>query len=360
MWPSRAPGTDADGGRRDRAGSPVIRLQRVDKTYTVRTRAGRLRRDKRRVLAVDGVSFTVGAGEMVGYLGPNGAGKSTTIKMITGILTPSAGEVEVLGLRPTGQRRALTRRIGVVFGQRSQLWWDLPLGDSFDLLHHLYRTEPARHRHNLRAFVERLDLGDLLAVPVRQLSLGQRMRGELTAALLHDPDLIVLDEPTIGLDVVSKYAVREFLTETNRERGTTVLLTTHDLDDVEQLCDRMLIIDHGRVLLDGTVEAFKAEHRTDRTLVVDLERADEPLELASGRVVRTDGPRQWIRFEPDVSAAAVVAEVTARAPVRDLAIEEPDIEDLIRDVYASFADDRPGGRPDDAGSGGAGRGRAGW
>lgn len=322
---------------------PVIRLSEVDKTYTVRTRAGRLRRDKRRVRAVDGVSFTVGAGEMVGYLGPNGAGKSTTIKMITGILTPSSGDVEVLGLRPTTQRSSLTRRIGVVFGQRSQLWWDLPLGDSFDLLHHLYRTDPDRHRHNLDAFVERLELGDLLAVPVRQLSLGQRMRGELTAALLHDPDLIVLDEPTIGLDVVSKYAVREFLTETNRERGTTVLLTTHDLDDVEQLCDRMLIIDHGRVLLDGTVAAFKAEHRTDRTLVVDLDRAGEPLALTTGRVVRTDGPRQWIRFDRDTSAAAVVAEVTASAPVRDLSIEEPDIEDLIRNVYASFAEDRNDG-----------------
>jgi ABC-2 type transport system ATP-binding protein len=334
-------------GRTGSAGADtVIRLDGVDKTYTVRTRAGRLRRVKRRVRAVDGVSFAVEAGEMVGYLGPNGAGKSTTIKMITGILTPSGGEIEVLGLRPTTQRRSLTSRIGVVFGQRSQLWWDLPLADSFDLLHHLYRTDPVRHRRNLDGFVERLDLGDLLPVPVRQLSLGQRMRGELTAALLHDPDLVVLDEPTIGLDIVSKYAVREFLTETNRERGTTVLLTTHDLDDVEQLCRRMLIIDHGRVLLDGSVEAFKAEHRTGRTLVVDLEEAGPPLELASGSVVRADGPRQWIRFGPDVSAAAVVAEVTARAPVRDLTIEEPDIEELIHEVYRSF-DGGPGpeGRP---------------
>ncbi len=281
---------------------------------------------------------------MVGYLGPNGAGKSTTIKMITGILTPSAGSIEVLGLTPTTQRRALTRRIGVVFGQRSQLWWDLPLGDSFDLLHHLYRTDPARHRHNLATFVERLDLGELLAVPVRQLSLGQRMRGELTAALLHDPAVVVLDEPTIGLDVVSKFAVREFLTETNRERGTTVLLTTHDLDDVEQLCRRMLIIDRGRVVLDGSVDGFKDEHGTDRTLIVDLERPAPALTLASGTVTRTVGPRQWIRFDRATAAAQVIAEVTARAPVRDLAIEEPDIEDLIRHLYASGADAAATGR----------------
>ncbi len=318
---------------------PVARLSEVDKTYVIRARAGRLRREKRQVRAVDGVSFTIEAGEMVGYLGPNGAGKSTTIKMITGILTPTAGTVEVLGLTPTAERRSLTRRIGVVFGQRSQLWWDLPLLDSFELLHHVYRTERTRHEHNLSAFVERLDLGGFLDVPVRQLSLGQRMRGELTAALLHDPALVVLDEPTIGLDVVSKHAVRQFLQETNRERGTTVLLTTHDLDDVEHLCRRMLIIDQGRVLLDGEVERFKAEHGTERTVVVDFEEAAGPLELATGRVVQTDGPRQWVRFDRRrTSAAEVIAEITAARPVRDLTIEEPDIEELIRRIYATRLD----------------------
>ena len=326
------------------AGGPAIRLEQIDKTYVIRTRAGRVRRARREVPAVADVSFSVGWGEMVGYLGPNGAGKSTTIKMITGILTPSAGRIEVLGLDPTAQRRALTRRIGVVFGQRSQLWWDLPLVDSFDLLHHIYRTERARHRHNLDAFAERLGLGDFFDVPVRQLSLGQRMRGELTAALLHDPELVVLDEPTIGLDVVSKYAVREFLAEVNRERGTTVLLTTHDLDDVEHLCRRMLIIDHGRVLLDGSVEAFKADHGTERTLVVDLERAAPALRLTTGTVVRAEGPRQWIRFDRRATTAAqVMSEVGERAAIRDLSIEEPDIETLIHEVYASLSD-RDAGR----------------
>ena len=318
--------------------TPVITVEGLSKTYVVRTRAeGRrnpLRREKRLVDAVSDVSFSIDRGEMVGYIGPNGAGKSTTIKMITGILTPSAGRATVLGLTPTAQRRELARQIGVVFGNRSQLWYDLPLRDSFDLLHHLYRTDRNRHDHNVASFIERLDLGPLLDTPVRQLSLGQRMRGEVTAALLHDPALVVLDEPTIGLDVVSKYAVREFLREVNLERGTTVLLTTHDLDDIEQLCPRMMIIDRGQVLLDGPVAGFKAEHGTERTVVVDLVEARDPLEVPDAAVVRVEGPRQWLRFDRRVTTAAdVIAAVTAGASVRDLAIEEPDIEELIHRLY---------------------------
>ena len=318
--------------------TPVITVEGLSKTYVVRTRAeGRrnpLRREKRLVDAVSDVSFSIDRGEMVGYIGPNGAGKSTTIKMITGILTPSAGRATVLGLTPTAQRRELARQIGVVFGNRSQLWYDLPLRDSFDLLHHLYRTDRNRHDHNVASFIERLDLGPLLDTPVRQLSLGQRMRGEVTAALLHDPALVVLDEPTIGLDVVSKYAVREFLREVNLERGTTVLLTTHDLDDIEQLCPRMMIIDRGQVLLDGPVAGFKAEHGTERTVVVDLVEASDPLDVPDAPVVRVEGPRQWLRFDRRVTTAAdVIAAVTAGASVRDLAIEEPDIEELIHRLY---------------------------
>ena len=313
---------------------PVIIVDGLSKTYVIRTRAGRIRRTRRQIDAVDDISFTVDRGEMVGYIGPNGAGKSTTIKMITGILTPTSGSLEVLGLTPTDQRRRLAARIGVVFGNRSQLWYDLPLADSFDLLHHLYKTDRSRHEHNLGEFVERLELSPFLDTPVRQLSLGQRMRGEVTAALLHDPALVVLDEPTIGLDVVSKYAVREFLREVNVERGTTVLLTTHDLDDIEQLCPRMMIIDHGRVLLDGSVADFKAEYGTQRTVVVDLIEAEGPLAVVSGEVTRVEGPRQWIRFNRrQTTAAEVIAEVTSLAPVRDLAIEEPDIENLIRNLY---------------------------
>jgi len=294
----------------------AVSLTGVTKDYVVRARAGRIRRERREVRAVDAISFDIAPGEMVGYLGPNGAGKSTTIKMITGILTPSAGTLRVLGLNPSTDRSALAQRIGVVFGQRSQLWWDLPLQESFDLLHHIYDTDPARHAHNVGAFVEQLDLADFLDVPVRQLSLGQRMRGELTASLLHDPELVVLDEPTIGLDVVSKYAVREFLREVNAERDTTVLLTTHDLDDVEQLCERIMVIDEGRVLLDGPLDAFKAEHGTTRTLIVDLERAADPLKILHGEVYRVDGPRQWIRFDRrQASAAQLIEAVTQEHPI---------------------------------------------
>jgi ABC-2 type transport system ATP-binding protein len=277
---------------------------------------------------------------MIGYLGPNGAGKSTTIKMLTGILAATGGRVRTLGLDPVRRRTELARRIGVVFGQRTQLWWDLPLADSFELLHHVYRTERPRHDVNLAAFVDLLDMGEFLATPVRQLSLGQRMRGELTAALLHDPELVVLDEPTIGLDVVSKQAVREFLVEMNRQRGTTVLLTTHDLDDVERLCRRMLIIDHGRVIHDGGVEAFKATYGTERTVVVDLVEPAPPLEIPGVRVTRIDGPRQWLSFDRrETTAAAVVARIVAVAAVHDLSIEEPDIEDLVRRVYTEGPSD---------------------
>lgn len=314
----------------------VIDLRDISKIYTVRHRAGLVRRTRTDVHAVQQISFSVERGEMVGYLGPNGAGKSTTIKMITGILTPTSGDLTVLGLNPTRQRRALTSRIGVVFGQRSQLWWDLPLLDSFDLLHHVYQTDPNRHRRNLEEFTERLELAEFVDTPVRQLSLGQRMRGELTAALLHDPELIVLDEPTIGLDVVSKYAVRQFLQEVNTERRTTVLLTTHDLDDVEQLCNRMLIIDHGKVLLDGGVQEFKAAHGTERTLVVDLTEAEPALDLRQGEVYEINGPRQRIRFDRRrTTAADIIAEVTARTAIHDLSIEEPAIEDLIRRLYGN-------------------------
>ena len=314
----------------------AISLHNIGKTYVVRTKAGRMRRERHGVKAVADISFEVAVGEMVGYLGPNGAGKSTTIKMITGVLTPSSGELSVLGLTPVTDRRALARKLGVVFGNRSQLWWDLPLSESFDLLHHVYGTDRRRHEHNLSQFVDRLDLSSFLTTPVRQLSLGQRMRGELTAALLHDPELVVLDEPTIGLDVVSKYAVRSFLQEVNTERNTTVLLTTHDLDDVEQLCERMLIIDRGQLLLDGSVAEFKRDHGTHRTVVVDFADPLPPVEIADATVTKTEGPRQWIRFDRRATtAAAVIAEVGAQHQVRDLSIEEPEIEELIREIYSS-------------------------
>jgi ABC-2 type transport system ATP-binding protein len=317
---------------------PSVELDRVEKRFVVRAKKGRLRRERREVMAVDGISFSIERGAMVGYVGPNGAGKSTTVKMLTGILVPSSGRLRVAGLDPPRQRIQLARRIGVVFGQRSQLWWDLPLADSFELLRHIYRVPAERHRANLDRFTETLGLGEFTATPVRQLSLGQRMRGELTAALLHDPEIVFLDEPTIGLDVVARGAVREFLLEVNRERGVTVLLTTHDLADIERLCSRLLIVDHGHLIWEGGLDELKQQYGQERTMVVDLEEAAPPLDVPGARVVKVDGPRQWLAFRRDeTSAAELTAAVAARARLLDLAIEETEIEEIVKRIYASEA-----------------------
>ncbi|MFF5567283.1 ATP-binding cassette domain-containing protein [Streptomyces sp. NPDC012623] len=313
-----------------------IELEGVEKVFDVRRKAGLLRRERHQVRAVDSISFRVGRGEMVGYIGPNGAGKSTTIKMLTGILTPSAGRLRVAGIDPSRERTRLAHRIGVVFGQRTTLWWDLPLIDSYRLMRRMYRVPDARFRENLDRCVELLDLGELLDVPVRQLSLGQRMRGDIAAALLHDPEVLYLDEPTIGLDVISKARVRGFLRDLNAERGTTVLLTTHDLTDIEQLCRRVMVIDHGRLLYDGALTGLHEVGESERTLVVDLERELPPIDLPGtpARTVRTQGPRQWLAFPATESAAPLVARIAAEYPLVDLSVREPDIEDVIAKMYA--------------------------
>ncbi|MFD3697173.1 ATP-binding cassette domain-containing protein [Streptomyces sp. NPDC058646] len=315
----------------------LIALEQVEKVFDVRRRVGLVRREKRQVRAVDGISFEVARGEMVGYIGPNGAGKSTTIKMLTGILTPSGGRLRVAGIDPARERMRLAHRIGVVFGQRTTLWWDLPLKDSYGLMRRMYRIPAERFARNMERCVDRLDLAELLDVPVRQLSLGQRMRGDIAAALLHDPDVLYLDEPTIGLDVVSKAKVRGFLRQLNEELGTTVLLTTHDLQDIEQLCERVMVIDHGRLMYDGRLEglhAAGAAGESERTLVVDLERELPPIEVAGARVVKVEGPRQYLAFPAGASAAPLVAAVAADHPLVDLSVREPDIEDVIARMYA--------------------------
>ncbi|MFR9673826.1 ATP-binding cassette domain-containing protein [Streptomyces sp. TR06-5] len=312
-----------------------IEVEELEKVFRVRRRRGRrLRREVSEVRAVDGLSFRVPYGEMVGFIGPNGAGKSTTVKMLTGILTPSGGRLEVVGVDPSRQRARLARRIGVVFGQRTTLWWDLPLRDSYALIRRLYRIPPERYRSNLERCVELLGLGPLLDVPVRQLSLGQRMRGDVAAALLHDPQVLYLDEPTIGLDVVSKAQVRRFLRELNAERGTTVLLTTHDLTDIEQLCERVMVIDHGRLVYDGALAQLLQVGESERTLVVDLAEELPPIcGVPGARTVRTQGPRQWLAFPASASAAPVVARIAEDYPLVDLSVREPDIEEVIAAMY---------------------------
>jgi ABC-2 type transport system ATP-binding protein len=311
----------------------MIDVEHLSKSFVVRR--GKLRRQRHVVDAVADLSFHVERGELLGYLGPNGAGKSTTIKMLTGILVPSSGRVTVAGLDPSRRRIELARRIGAMFGQRVQLWWDLPLIDSFELLRHIYKVPADRYRASLARFREVLDLDPFLHTPVRQLSLGQRIRGELTASLLHEPELLFLDEPTIGLDVVAKQRVRDFLVEINRERGVTVLLTTHDLGDIERLCDRLLVIDHGRLIWDGRIPDLKERYGADRMLIVDLERPAPPLEIEGATVERVDGPRQWLRFRGP--AAELTARVAASARLVDLQIAEPDIEEIVRRIYSNPA-----------------------
>jgi ABC-2 type transport system ATP-binding protein len=296
---------------------------------------GLIDRRQRLIPAVENVSFRIEEGEMVGYLGPNGAGKSTTIKMLTGILVPTSGRIEIGGLVPHRQRVAHVRRIGVVFGQRTQLWWDLPTVESFELLRHIYRIPQARYRARLEQCIALLDMEPFLATPVRQLSLGQRMRADLAAALLHEPQILFLDEPTIGLDVVARERIRTFLQHINQKQGVTVILTTHDLGDISRLCRRVVLIDHGRVIFDGELEQLRARFGRWRTLVVDFSHEIAEITIQGAELVRREGPRAWLRFDREhTTAAALIAEIAATYPLRDLTLEEPEIEGVVRDIYS--------------------------
>lgn len=330
---------------------PQIELNRVCKIFRVTGKEkglagavkGLFRPNRRDVHAVRDVSFAIEPGELVGFIGPNGAGKSTTIKMLSGILYPTSGRVSVVGLSPQRQRRAVVQRIGAVFGQRSQLNWDLRLGESYELFKRIYRIADDDFERSLAELCDVLGIGDLLDTPVRQLSLGQRMRGELAGAMLHAPDILFLDEPTIGMDIEVKAAIRVFIREINRRRRTTVLLTTHDLDDVEELCKRLIIINKGRIIEDGPLTALVESITPHRYLIVECDPgAGEPLggfahphaEILERRdnVVR-------IRFQrSQVSASALIAELSARYRVRDVSVREPDIEDVIRTVYGRDAE----------------------
>jgi ABC-2 type transport system ATP-binding protein len=315
---------------------PIIALQDLHRSFTVRQKIGRVRRQTRVVHAVDGITGSIMAGEAVGYIGANGAGKSTTIKMLTGILVPTSGRVRTCGYDPVPQRRLLAHEIGVVFGQRSQLWWDLPLRDSFRILAAIHRMSTVDATTRIEELVERLGLAHLLDVPVRQLSLGERMRGEVAAALVHRPRLLVLDEPTIGLDMISKERLRHFLLAERAEFGTTLLLTTHDMGDIERLCERVLVVDHGHLVFDGTLSSLAARVALQRVLVVDLPEPGPDIYVATATHIGSefDGQRQRLAFSPQqTTAARVLAEVSAVAEVIDLTLEEPAIEDIVRTLY---------------------------
>ncbi|KAA8887682.1 ATP-binding cassette domain-containing protein [Nocardia colli] len=318
----------------------IIDIEDLTRQFTLSRKIGRQwRRHRETLTAVDRMSFRIERGTAVGYIGANGAGKSTTIKMLTGILVPTSGSVRTCGLEPVRQRRELAARIGVVFGQRSQLWWDLPLRESFSILAAIHRLEPDVARKRKHELIEQLEMADTMDTPVRQLSLGQRMRAEVAAALLHSPELVILDEPTIGLDVLSKQRLREFLRAERADRGTTLLLTTHDMGDIERLCGRVLVVDHGRLVYDGSLTGLAATVGARRVLVVDLaEPAADIDDLPCARLLSSEagGMRQRLAFDPEkTTAAQLLALVSDRAEVRDLSIEEPEIEDVVRRIYES-------------------------
>jgi len=322
--------------------SPIISASGVGKTFRQLKRqsgfGGAIRslfsRDYAEIRAVDGISFAIKPGEAVGYLGPNGAGKSTMIKMMTGILTPSAGTLSVFGREPHANRMVNAREIGVVFGQRSQLWWDLPVSEGFDLLADIYRVEPARYRANRDELVALLRLERVLDQPVRQLSLGQRMRAEIAAALLHEPDILFLDEPTIGLDAPSKLAVREVVRRLNRERGVTVLLTTHDMHDIEALAQRVIVIGHGQVLADSPFEALRANVLAERRLVIDFAHDAPEITMAGVEIRSRQGQTLELAFDPaQTPTPNLIGAIAAAHEVVDIHVGEPAIEEVIARFY---------------------------
>lgn len=322
----------------------AIRAVNLTKTFRVAaTRRGVLgsllglvKNDYREVQAVDRISFDIPNQEFVGYIGPNGAGKSTTIKMLSGILHPTSGEVLVAGFRPQTQRQEVARRIGVVFGQRTQLWWDLPVVDSFELLAAMYHVSSERLAQQLKKFDDLLSTGELLDVPVRKLSLGQRMRADLAAALLHDPSVLFLDEPTIGLDVIAKQRVRDVLKEINRVHGTTVLLTTHDMDDIESLCSRVIVINHGRSVFDGDLSGLRRQVGPETLITVEYAQRPSAELHGPWKLVADEGTRVTVSIDTDYTTAGeAVGHLSGYGDLRDIHVSETPIETVIERIYQS-------------------------
>jgi len=313
-----------------------IHVAELRKQFVVRQKRGKgsLLREKKTVEALQGISFDVEAGELLGYIGPNGAGKSTTVKILSGILTPDGGEVTVGGRVPWKERKAHVREIGVVFGQRTQLWWDVPILDSYELLRDIYRIPEEDFRKRLDTLTEALALGPMLRTPLRQLSLGQRMRAELCGSLLHRPGLLFLDEPTIGLDAVSKLALRDFLKWENREQGTTILLTTHDMEDIASLCPRVMVLGHGKKLFDGALGTLLSRYDTERTVTVRYEEADAEPELPDFLTILREGENMNLVYSPqDFPTAELMARLQKAGTIRELTVQPQNIDHLVAAMY---------------------------
>ncbi|WP_234121091.1 ABC transporter ATP-binding protein [Clostridium hydrogenum] len=286
------------------------------------------------VNAVNGISFTINQGEIVGYIGPNGAGKSTTIKMMSGILHPTSGEILINGISPQNDRKKVVKNLGVVFGQRSQLYWDLRLGESFELLKRIYRVNEKQYKDYLSEMREIMDLNKFIDIPVRQLSLGQRMRGELVAAMIHSPSILFLDEPTIGLDIDAKRAIRKFILEINKRKGVTVILTTHDLEDVSELCKRLIVINHGNVVEDGPIDEIISKMAEHRMMVLELASPITCLKTNKAKLVKVEGNKIWCKFDHHkITASELISELAKELSIIDLSVKEPDIEDAISQIY---------------------------
>ncbi|MFB6191113.1 MAG: ATP-binding cassette domain-containing protein [Candidatus Nanohaloarchaea archaeon] len=322
---------------------PLIEAKNLSKTFRVYQRgegiSGYLKsfvsREYSEVDAVKDLDLEIEKGEMIGYIGANGAGKSTTVKMLTGILEPTSGRIEVDGRDPHRQRKKNAMNIGVVFGQKTQLWWDLPVRDSFRLLKEIYEVEQQDYDERVEEFNQVLDLDEFWEQPVRKLSLGQKMRAELAAAFLHHPKIVYLDEPTIGLDVAVKEKIRDFIRKMNQEKDITVMLTTHDLDDIEDLCDRIVVLDSGEKIYDGELDAL-VNRFTSRRLILDLRAGQEfELELEGVEEVKKDNGEIEIVFNrEEISASDLMREVLDRYDVADFRIKEPDVESVVKKVYS--------------------------
>ena len=322
----------------------MIELKNVCKHYKVAKRSSGLseavkslfRREYTSIQALDNISFTVRDGEAVGYIGPNGAGKSSTIKIMSGILTPDSGTCFINGRVPWRDRTAHVQEIGVVFGQRSQFLWDIPVADSFDLLRDIYRVDGSAYRRTLGRLTELLDLGELLRTPARQLSLGQRMRCEIAASLLHEPKILFLDEPTIGLDAVSKAAVRSFIRAVNKEQGTTVLLTTHDMQDIEALTERILLIGKGRILLDGTLDELKRRRPSQRKLTVAY-NGDKLPAIEGLSILKDEHSRAELLLDTELlSVSEAIARISAQAEIKDVSVAGESVEELVVSLYREY------------------------